>query len=124
MWSLSPECRTNNIYYQILKDLDQRLYSLPWARSGVAPDGTTENNPSLTINYHKWSEWLQKDLQAQIEPLITSPRLEELGIFNKSSIIRFYKKWLEESDTKLGNGENVIKLCSIEIAREFYGLHS
>ncbi len=52
MWALAPDCRTDDIYWRVLKDLDPRLCSLPWARTGIAPDGTMETDSELRRDYH------------------------------------------------------------------------
>lgn len=120
MWSLSPDCRTDEIYYQLLKDLDFRLYSLPWTRTGVAPDGTTEPDPKLRKEFHEWGKWLRHDLRPRLESLIFSPGLRELGLFYSPAIRRMWDGFLTEPDDRLGTGENVVKLCSIELSRRHF----
>ena len=122
MWSLSPGCRTDEIYHQILKDLDSRLYSLPWARNGIAPDGTTEPNSRLRKDYHEIGKWLRHELRPRLEPLVFSSGLCELGLFYGPAIRRMWDWWLQESDDILGTGENIVKLCSLELSSRHFSL--
>jgi asparagine synthase (glutamine-hydrolysing) len=120
MWSLSPDCRTDEIYHQLLKDLDFRLYSLPWARTGVAPNGTIDPDPKLRKEYHEWGKWLRHDLRPRLEPLVFSPGLNELGLFYGPAIRYTWDRFLAEPDDRLGTGENVVKLCSIELSHRHF----
>ena len=36
IWSLHPHCRNNLVYAELFKQIDMRLYSMPWARTGVS----------------------------------------------------------------------------------------
>ncbi len=119
MWSLSPETRTDEIYCQLFRQVDGRLYSLPWARSGIAPDGTPDKNQSLKKNYHECSEWLRKNLRERIEPLFFSPGLCELNIFHTQELKRLWNAFLISSN---GHFENVMKLCSLELTRRHFNI--
>ena len=122
MWSLSPRCRTDEIYHCLLNDLDPRLAALPWARTGVAPDGTTERDASLQREYHAVNEWLRDDLRPLIEPLILSPQLAEWGPLYGPAIRRVWTYWLQELSDKFWTWGNVATLCSLELSRRHFGL--
>jgi hypothetical protein len=116
MWSLAPECRVDGIYFDALKKLDGRLYSLPWARTGVAPDGTIEDDTSLIKNYHNWQKWLRKDLQDRLAPLFFSKKLDDLHIFSKLAKNNLWKKWQQEQEADYCRGENIVKIAALELA--------
>lgn len=120
MWSLSPSCRVDEIYHYLLKDLDHRLSALPWARTGVAPDGSIEPDDALRKEYHEWGKWLRHDLRRRLEPLIFSPGLQQLGLFYGPAIRRMWAGFLAEPGDVLWTGENVVKLCSIELSRRHF----
>ena len=123
MWSLSPDCRSDEIYYELLKDLDPKLYSLPYARTGIAPDGSTEPDPKLRKEYHEWSKWLRHELRPRLEPLVLSSGLHKLGLFRSGPYIRrLWDRWLREPIDQLGNGQNIVKLCSLELLRRHFQL--
>jgi hypothetical protein len=122
IWSLSPDYRTDEVYAELLKELDGKLYSLPWARNGEAPDGTKESNLILTKDYHEWGKWLKQDLQNRLETLYFSDGLRELGLFSEKSKKRVWKKFTKESITSYWYGQDVVKLCSLELTRKFFKL--
>lgn len=122
MWSLSPNIRNDEIYYELLKGLDTRLYSLPWARTGIAPDGTAETDPALREKYHEWGKWLRHDLRGRLEPLVFSSGLGDLGLFYTPAIRRMWNGFLSEPDEVLWTGETAVKLASIELSRRRFGL--
>jgi asparagine synthase (glutamine-hydrolysing) len=122
MWSLAPHCRVDEIYHRLLENLDPRLYSLPWPRTGRAPDGTHEKNEALQMEYHQLGKWLRRDLRPRLEELLFSDGLVELGLFDKQAIYRLWKRFLAEPETRLGSAEDVVKLASIELTRRYYGI--
>lgn len=122
IWSLSPEYRTDEVYAELLKELDVKLYSLPWARTGVAPDGTKESDLTLTKDYHEWGKWLQQDLRSRLEPLYFSDSLRELGLFREDSIQRVWEKFTKEPVASYGYGQDIVKLCSLELTRRYFKL--
>lgn len=54
MWSLHPSLRTDDVYYNILKDFSPELLAIPWARTGL-PFLQKKGNPdkfnNKTIDY-------------------------------------------------------------------------
>jgi hypothetical protein len=122
MWSLSTESRTDETYRYLLQGLDPRLYSLPWARTGVAPDGTLEKDPKLTKEFHELGNWLQHDLRPRLEELFFSPGIRDLGLFYFPSMRHLWETWLNQTHEFLGDGENIVKICSLEISRRKFGI--
>jgi len=122
MWSLAPECRTDEIYHELLRGLDPRLCSLPWARTGVALDGTVETNSRLRKDYHDLGRWLRNDLRPRLKTLIFSGGLESLGVFHWPAVQRLWRRFTTGPEEALGSAENVVKLCSIELTRRRFGL--
>jgi len=117
MWSLSPEIRTDQIYFELLQQLDRRLYCLPWARMGIAPDGTLEKDTFLKKDYHECSTWLRHNLCDRLHALFFSPGLRELNIFYPNGLKRLWKEFLLSGG---GSFENVVKLCSLELTRRHF----
>ncbi len=122
MWSLSPDCRNDDIYKELLKDMDERLYSLPWARTGVAFDGSVERDQALRKNYHEWGKWLREDLRDRLHDLLFSHELKDLGVIFGPDLACLWGTFLSESVENLGSGEKVVKLCSMELARRHFNL--
>jgi len=122
MWSLSPSYRTDKIYHCLFEDLDPRLSGLPWARTGVAPDGTIETDPSLKTDLHNVNKWLRDDLRPRIEPLILSPQLAELGPLYGPAIHRVWTYWLDELSDNIWSWGPVASLCSLELSRRYFHL--
>lgn len=122
MWSLAPACRTDQVYVQLLKDLDPRLAALPWARTGVAPDGSRETDPSLTKHYHAWGRWLREDYREQLEALVFSPGMLELGLFHLPALYRMWKAYLREPADVLWTAEDIVKIASLELTRRHFNL--
>ena len=122
MWSLPLDCRTDEIYRLLLKDLDPRLHSLPWARTGVAPDGTVERESRLQRKYHQCSRWLHRELRPRLEPLVLCDGLEALGVFYAPAVRRLWEKWsrLPESDPRLC--ETIVHLASLELSNRRFSL--
>jgi hypothetical protein len=117
MWSLSPDVRTDDVYVHTLQMIDRRLYSLPWARDGIALDGTVEPDPTLRKDYHTIPQWLHSDLRDRLADLIFSPNLQTLGIFNQPAIVHLWERF---TNGYLPAGVTITKLCTIEIARQHF----
>jgi hypothetical protein len=121
MWSLSLDCRTDDVYHALLKDLDPRLCFLPWARTGVAPDGTIEHDSTLRTEYHHWPRWLRRDLRARLEPLVFSEALDALGLFYRPAVCRLWRKWSRLADDDRHFCQMIIQLASLELSnRQFW----
>ena len=122
MWSLSPNCRTNEVYQHLLKELDGKLYSLPWARTGVAPDGTVETDSTLQKENHQFGQWVRHELRSRMEPLVLSSELEELAVFYDPAVHRLWNRWSRNTGIHLNATHNVLQLCSLELSRRHFSL--
>lgn len=120
MWSLPLMVRTDEIYFQLLKNLDTKLYSLPWARTGVAPDGSKESNAMLRKQYHEYGKWLRNELRAKLKPLVFSSGLQKLGLFYQPSIQTAWKKFISEPESQTATAQTIVKIASLEISRRYY----
>jgi asparagine synthase (glutamine-hydrolysing) len=108
MWSLDPTCRTDAIYHHLLQYLDDRLYHLPWARDGVAPSGRCDDDTALRPQYHDWFDWLDHDLQPELDALWQSQGMRSLGLLHGPV---FHKRWARQT---------LVKLASVELTRRTY----
>ena len=122
MWSLRPDCRTDDVYRELLRDLDSKLYSLPWARTGVALDGTVESDSSLRQEYHDWDRWLRQDLRDRLQPLVLSTGLRELGAFYWPAVHRVWNKWSRRSGGSFARRATLVHLASLELSRRHFSL--
>jgi len=122
MWSLSPELRRDHIYHCLLEDLDARLFSLPWARTGVAPNGNIERDHGLRKEYHELTRWLYSDLREFLDELISCPELATLGVFLRPSLRRLRTNWVGLNEGPLGLAEHVVKVASVELLRREYSI--
>ena len=122
MWSLSPGSRVDAVYWELLKNLDTNLYSLPWARTGVAPDGTREENPELRKAYHEWGKWTHNEMLPLIKPNVLSRGLRDLGLFYGPALTREWRRFIDAPEDDAGSRNTVLKLCSIELSRRRFNL--
>ncbi len=124
MWSLSPDCRTDAVYRELLKALDPKLQSLPWARTGVGLDGTCDDDAGLRKEYHEWGKWLRHELRPRLEKVLFSSDLLDLGVLYGPALERAWEGFLSEPDDKLWHGETIVKICGIELARDAFNLQA
>lgn len=87
MWSLSPEIRTDKIYYHILKKYSNELMEIPWARTGCRYLlDNCENPDSYLKNYHNYGKWIREDISSIIKNKVLSSHIESLGLFNMEAL--------------------------------------
>jgi hypothetical protein len=122
MWSLSMDCRTDDVYFDLIKNLDPRLYSLPWANTGFGLDGTPEPDTTLTTEFHDIGAWLRTDLKERLHELYFSKGLDELQIFSNPAKKFMWNKWVKEPLHSSGLSEHIIKIAALEIARQYFKL--
>ncbi len=124
MWGLCPFMRDGAIYAQAFKQLDARLYSLPWARTGVAPDGTTkETDPELLTDYHDYERWCRNELAERLEAHAFNGELYKLGFLFAPAWNRLYRHWKSYRGAKAtGAIRNVVVLAQFDLARQRFGL--
>lgn len=124
MLSLNPVCRTNGVYFEVFKLLNNDLYDYPWARTGIAPSGRIDERSFLKKKYHSWGLWMRKDLKPQLKELIFGGGLKDLGIFNMSQVKAVFKLWEAEDTNSLNYNETILKLALVEKVRQKYGVES
>lgn len=121
-WSLRVSDRGDEIYHHILKNLDSRLFSLPWARTGVAPDGSIERDQKLTKRYEEYGKWLRTDLRDRLHSLVFSKELFELGVFRRSAVQRIWQSYESETSERRGLTEKIANIAAIELMRREFDL--
>ena len=85
MWSLAPECRSDEVYFFALRQLDPTLLELPWARTGkpfLKGEATPDN---LKAGFHSYDMWARENFE-QIEGSIFSGAIEKSGAFNQKAL--------------------------------------
>ena len=117
VWSLLPEVRRDGVYSEVLRMLDPRLAEIPWARTGLAPDGWGTVDSTLRIPYHDWRNWPRKEFADDLQRLYFSSGLDSLGVFHRPALERLWKRFMREDCPSVRLNEDVLKICSIEIAR-------
>lgn len=111
MWSIDPALRTDEIYEHLLRNLDERLYGLPWARTGIAPGGAIETNSALMRDYHSWETWVRENLEERLKPLIApSGSLMDLGFITPMAL------------RKRHDVETILKLAGLAVATEEFDI--
>jgi len=122
MWSLAPECRTDNIYEVMLGLLPGKLLNIPWARDGKIyndSQATSEDNYSKT--YHRYGDWLRNENREFVIEKITNGNLQKLGIFNNKSLEFWSKHWRKDNRPKADRlDEKMAWLASLSIFVETY----
>lgn len=124
MWGLCPMMRDGAIYANAFRQLDDRLYRLPWARTGIAPDGTTkESDASLSGDYHDYERWCRNDLAERLEEHAFNGELYKMGFLFAPIWNRLYRNWRRVQGMKAsGAVRNVVVLAQIDIARRKFQL--
>ncbi len=97
MWSIHPSFRTDDVYYELLKQLKPNLSQFPWARSGKALRGITYPKiKAKQSRFHQYSVWVSEILSEKQQGFIDISILEQMDIFNiprlKSFIDHFSPK--------------------------------
>ena len=119
IWSLNPGCRNNLVYAELFKQIDMRLYSMPWARTGISFDGNVDDNFKLTKNHNQYNKWLKENHSDLLYGLIFVGSLAELNILDMKNVKRTWNKW---QINKMDDHQLILKIAQIEILRDKYGL--
>ncbi len=93
IWSLDPEIRNDEIYKELLNLFYTDLKDIPWARTGLLfhnNEGTPDNYNKA---YHKYfySNIFNNELFDTIKELVLSENIEQLNVFNMSSLKNTFK---------------------------------
>lgn len=94
IWSLSMECRNDDVYEELLLLLTGDLLDIPWARDGKLynqQDSESLDNYSQTYNHY--GDWLRNDNRDFIVEKIRNGNLQNLGIFNEKALDIWIKRW-------------------------------
>jgi len=91
MWSYHPDYRTDEVYLHLVKSIDRKLYEIPWARTGKRYLSTNDTPDNLGKAYHKYGEWVRKELSGYIESLIFNGEIEATNIYNMKQLKYMYK---------------------------------
>lgn len=87
MWSLHPAMRSDDVYAELLQQIDPRLARLPWARTNKALRGRTEGaRTGLRRGFHEYEAWIGGPLYDTLSRMIDFDWFAETGIFRVESI--------------------------------------
>lgn len=121
IWSLNPRCRNNLVYAELFKQIDMKLYSIPWARTGTSFDGSVDNNTELTKNHNEYNKWLKENYSEMLYNQIFNGRLPELNIFDINNIKKTWNKW---QHNHMNDYQLILMIAQLEILRDKYNLHT
>lgn len=122
MWSYAPESRVAAVYFHLLEDLDEYLFNLPDANTGIAPSGLSEPDPILQKYYNRLGLWCRKDLRDNILEVLHSPALAQSGVLNMYAVKSLVNSWLQEDTETWGSTERITNLVGIALAISEFGL--
>lgn len=87
VWSLHPTLRFNDIYSELLEQLNPTLAHLPWARTNRSVKGpTSSSNANLRQKFQRYQDWISGPLYDQIKTQINLEQLASTGIFDMDRI--------------------------------------
>ncbi len=124
MWSLAPECRTDDIYDHLLKRLPDVLQKIPWARTGKKYNQNSMiiEDTNTALNNH-YGLWLRNDLRSHILDLVNNGALQSLGIFNELSLKMWSSYWPTTSLSKADRlDEKMAWLASLSLFVSKYNI--
>ncbi|ABN56630.1 MULTISPECIES: asparagine synthase-related protein [Methanoculleus] len=119
IWSLNPRCRNNLIYAELFKQIDVRLYSMPWARTGRSFDGNVDNT-ELTKSHHEYNRWLKEHFSNMLYDRIFNGTLSELNFFNMGNVKKLWDSWQND---RMDDYQLILMIAQLEILRDIYNLH-
>lgn len=126
MWSLSSECRTDDVYEQLLNLLPSELHNIPWARTGKLYNQSNQpQKDSLLKLNNRYGKWLRNDLRNLVLNLVRNGSLQGLGIFNEKSLEMWAQRWPTNNSPKADRlDEKMAWLASLAIFVEKYDVQS
>ena len=87
MWSIHPALRFDNVYAELLQQLDPRLARLPWARTNKALKGRTQGaRAGLRRSFHDYAAWIGGPLYDELSRAVDPVWFAETGIFRAERV--------------------------------------
>jgi predicted subunit of tRNA(5-methylaminomethyl-2-thiouridylate) methyltransferase len=87
MWSIHPALRNDQVYVELLKQLNSKLSWLPWARTNRALKGKTVGaKHGLRKNFHDYLSWVSGPLFDKLYLYVDPEWFAETGIFDRDKI--------------------------------------
>ncbi|MFX0202447.1 MAG: asparagine synthase-related protein, partial [Candidatus Hodarchaeota archaeon] len=87
MWSIHPALRNDQIYVELLEQLNPELSRLPWARTNHALKGKTVGaTHGLRTDFHDYLSWLSGPLFDKLAQCVDPEWFAETGIFDGDKI--------------------------------------
>jgi asparagine synthase (glutamine-hydrolysing) len=80
MWSIHPALRFNEIYAELLYQMDPRLAHVPWARTNRGMRGTT-HSAQARPRFESYRDWIAGPLYEEIVRQVDLERIDNLGFF-------------------------------------------
>jgi asparagine synthase (glutamine-hydrolysing) len=124
MWSLEPQCRTDEVYLHVLRNLDAELLEIPWARTGRPYLCDDQPADDLKRSFHDYGAWTRVNLH-RIQEAISRGRLQDIGPFNPAGLKAVVDTFSRFSFVRSGRLlEIVLWLASLALLMEKYGLEA
>jgi asparagine synthase (glutamine-hydrolysing) len=122
IWSLNPERRNNLVYRYMFQEFITKLSDIPWARTGLQY-GSKKGTPDLYHkDHHSYLSLIQKEIFNEIETLVLSNEIKQLGIFNRGAIKTLIKLIKYFPPNNLVYLEKIVWLASLAEMTRIYKL--
>lgn len=83
MWSLHPAARTDQVYTELLTQIDPRLARVPWARTNRPLRGKALfHDATATRQYHQYMDWTAGPLWDELMGLIEPDWFHQTGLID------------------------------------------
>lgn len=113
MWSLHPQCRTNDVYSHLLKLFKADFSNIPWARTGL-PYGDLNGIPdNLKKSHHRYSYQVQNELMDKIELELNSGLI--YNYVRKKSVLKLLELIKKYPDHNFDYLEKIVWLTSFSL---------
>ena len=101
MWACSPSIRTNELYTELLRQLDPSMLEIPWSKTGTLYGSVSGEPDTLDKDFHQYGLWLRRDLADRMEHTLFEMNLDKLGLFNMNQLHWLFKSWKSEPKDSL-----------------------